>query len=91
MATHSAFPTLHGAFHDQDNYYLVMDCGVSFVETSIASRKVALAYGRQLARALLALHERGIIHSDLKDDNLMLGSDGHLIVIDFGLAYVFSG
>ncbi|KAJ7267619.1 kinase-like domain-containing protein [Mycena haematopus] len=90
MALNPAFPALHGAFHDRDNYYLVMDCGrTCLVDVLIQSRNIALWYGRQLARALQALHERGVMHSDLKEENLLLGADGRLIVIDFGLAHVF--
>jgi serine/threonine protein kinase len=50
---------------------------------------MALSYGLQLAHALKDLHERGIMHSDLKEGNLLLGSDQRLMLIDFGLAHIF--
>jgi serine/threonine protein kinase len=42
----------------------------------------------ELTNALASLHARGITHRDLKPENLLLGSDGHLRLIDFGLAHI---
>jgi Tol biopolymer transport system component/predicted Ser/Thr protein kinase len=39
-----------------------------------------------LAEAMAAAHGQGITHRDLKPDNLMLGEDGRLRILDFGLA-----
>jgi serine/threonine protein kinase len=39
-----------------------------------------------LADAISAAHRQGITHRDLKPDNLMIGDDGRLKVLDFGLA-----
>lgn len=38
----------------------------------------------QAARGLMALHRRGLIHRDVKPDNLFLLRDGRLVVLDFG-------
>jgi serine/threonine protein kinase len=46
----------------------------------------ALGYLRQIAEALVALHVRGIVHRDLRLDNLMLREDGTLVLADFGIA-----
>jgi FixJ family two-component response regulator len=48
--------------------------------------QTAAEYTRQIAGALEAIHEAGILHRDLKPANIMFRDDGSLALIDFGLA-----
>ncbi len=46
----------------------------------------ALPIAKQIADALNAAHERGVIYRELKPGNIMLSPDGKVKVLDFGLA-----
>ena len=79
--------------HDVGPNYLVME----WIEGSTLAERMAqghmpieeaLTIARQIAAALEAAHEKGVVHRDLKPANIKLTAGGTIKVLDFGLAKV---
>jgi len=52
----------------------------------VLTPRVAIEVGLQAAQALKIAHERGIVHRDVKPDNILFAEAGHAKVVDFGIA-----
>ncbi|MFG0417251.1 protein kinase [Pseudomonas sp. zjy_8] len=86
------FPELHTASQRQHLYYVMREYPGQNLAALLAEQGPLplpqwLEVARQLLQAVGVLHRRNLLHRDIKPDNLHLGRDGQLRLLDFGLAY----
>ena len=77
---------------DGETYYIVMeflrgtDLKTAIQERGAINQRKAAEIGSQVAQALSVAHAGGIIHRDIKPQNIMIQPDGNIKVMDFGIA-----
>ena len=63
---------------------------LSDVKTSELDEDCVLQWFADLAFAIDYIHEQGVVHRDIKLGNVLLSSDGHVVLSDFGISRLFS-
>lgn len=92
MLSHPNIVAVYDVSHNDTVEYIVMELvdGITLRQYMDKRGPVpwreALHFTRQMAKALSHAHERGIIHRDIKPQNVMLLKDGTIKIGDFGIA-----
>ncbi|KAH3680821.1 hypothetical protein WICPIJ_008104 [Wickerhamomyces pijperi] len=83
---------LFSSFQSKDSLFLVMeylpggDCSTLVKMLGNLPDQWAKQYIAEVVVGVEDMHKKGIVHHDLKPDNLLIASDGHLKLTDFGLS-----
>ncbi len=89
---HPNIVTVYEVGQERGSPFIVMDfvegetLGARLARGGPFAPRVAVAFITKAARAIDAAHRASVLHRDLKPDNLIVTSDGELLVTDFGLA-----
>ena len=87
---------LRKTFMDRDSLYFVFEhCKYGTLSSLIdekgkLEKDLCVFYAAQIVEALRNIHQMNIMHRDMKPENLLIDSDKHLKVIDFGDAKEFT-
>jgi serine/threonine-protein kinase len=89
--SHPGIAGIHGIEEADGQRFLIMEVAEGETLAQRLSRgplrvEDAVPIARQIAEALEFAHEKGIVHRDLKPGNVMVGPEGRVKVLDFGLA-----
>ena len=82
-------------YRESDDLWLVLEwmeggCFTDVVTMTVLKEPVISLVVRQTLLALCFLHSRGIIHRDVKSDNILLTADGQVKITDFGFSFLSS-
>lgn len=89
---HPFIVRLHDSFQDGEHLFMILDfcpggdLGHLLQSEGRFSEQRSKMYICEVLLALEELHKRDIIYRDLKPDNILLDSDGHAMLTDFGLS-----
>ena len=92
MLSNPNIVSVYDVSHSDEREFIVMELISGITLRQYMDKKGALDwkevvhFSKQITRALAHAHERGIIHRDIKPQNIMLLRDGTLKVADFGIA-----
>ena len=92
MLSNPNIVSVYDVSHSDEREFIVMELISGITLKQYMDKKGALDwkevvhFSKQITRALAHAHERGIIHRDIKPQNIMLLRDGTLKVADFGIA-----
>ena len=92
VGEHPLVVKMHYSFQDHHYLYFIMeylhggDMMTMLIRQDYLPESWARFYIAELAVAIDALHRTGIIHRDIKPDNILFRKDGHICLSDFGLS-----
>jgi len=89
MLNHPSICTIHEIAEAEGHQFIVMELveGKTLREiVPVKKMQDAIGYAIQIAEALQEAHSKGIVHRDIKAENIMVNSKNQVKVMDFGLA-----
>ena len=92
---HPAIVPIHDAFFTDGDPWIVMEyiegrSLQSLIESHPLDDATVARIGLHVLRGLVAAHRAGVVHRDVKPDNILVAGDDSIFLVDFGIAKIAS-